>query len=46
MALPSMWPSAHFQSVGTPNAMILRLNSPAYTYPCQRFAFALADAGA
>jgi hypothetical protein len=28
-------------SVGTPKLMISRLNSPAYTCPCQRFACAL-----
>jgi hypothetical protein len=28
-------------NVGTPDKMITRLNSPAYTYPCQRFACTL-----
>ena len=27
-----------FDNVGTPNSLISRLNSPAYTCPCQRFA--------
>jgi hypothetical protein len=33
-------------SVGTPITRISRLNSPAYTYPCQRFANALTNADA
>ena len=41
-----MLPSASVDSVGTPNLLISRLNSPACTYPCQRFAAALADADA
>ncbi len=32
--------------VDTPIALISRLNSPAYTYPCQRFAYALTGADA
>lgn len=35
-----------FDNVGTPIPLISRLNSPAYTYPCERFAHALADADA
>src|SRR6266511_2902214 len=31
---PAMLPSAHFDSVGTPDSFISRLNSPACTYPC------------
>ena len=30
-------------SVGTPNSIISRLNSPACTYPCQRFTAALTN---
>ena len=41
IALPAIWPSAYSDNVGTPNALISRLNSPACTYPCQRFATAL-----
>ena len=33
-------------SVGTPVLVISRLNSPACTFPCQRFAGALAGADA
>ena len=33
-----MLPSASVDSVGTPNSVITRLNSPACTYPCERFA--------
>ena len=43
---PTMWPSASFDSVDTPDFLISRLNSPACTYPCQRFACALSDADA
>ena len=32
--------------VGTPNQTISRLNSPACTHPCQRFAAALTGANA
>jgi hypothetical protein len=39
-------PSALFNNVGTPTSLISRLNSPACTYPCQRFAAALTDANA
>ena len=46
IALPAVLPSASVDSVGTPNSRISRLNSPACTYPCQRFAAALADADA
>jgi hypothetical protein len=35
-----------FDSVGTPVSLISRLNSPAYTYPCERFAHALTNADA
>ena len=31
----------HWDSVGTPELRISRLNSPAYTCPCQRFACTL-----
>ena len=41
-----MLPSALFNSVGTPITLISRLNSPACTYPCQRFAVILAGADA
>ncbi len=43
VAPPMMLPSASVNSVGTPVSLISRLNSPACTYPCQRFAGALAD---
>ena len=43
---PAMLPSSLFDGVGTPNSLISRLNSPACTCPCQRFADALADADA
>jgi hypothetical protein len=43
---PAMLPSDLFNGVGTPNSLISRLNSPACTYPCQRFAVALTDADA
>jgi hypothetical protein len=46
IALPAMLPSALENSVGTPNSLISRLNSPACTYPYQRFTFALADTDA
>jgi hypothetical protein len=45
-ALPAMLPSASFNDVSTPNTLISRLNSPACTYPCQRFAGALTNANA
>ena len=38
IALPAMLPSTSLDSVGTPIVAISRLNSPACTYPCQRFA--------
>jgi hypothetical protein len=41
---PAMLPSGLFNGVGTPNSLISRLNSPACTYPCQRFADALTNA--
>jgi len=41
-----MLPSGLLNGVGTPNSLISRLNSPAYTYPYQRFTDALADADA
>jgi len=43
ITLPTVLPSAHFDSVGTPEPLISRLNSPAYACPCQCFATALAD---
>jgi hypothetical protein len=45
-ALLVMWPSTYYDSVGTPDALISRLNSPTCTYPCQRFASALTDVDA
>jgi hypothetical protein len=41
-----MLPSASCNGVSTPTTLISRLNSPAYAYPCQRFATALTDADA
>jgi hypothetical protein len=41
-----MLPSDIVNSLGTPIALISRLNSPACTCPCQRFADALADVDA
>ena len=46
IALPAMLPSAYYNGVGTPEHLISRLNSPACTYPCQRFAGALTSANA
>ena len=46
IAPPAMLPSDLFNGVGTPTSLISRLNSPACTYPCQRFAVALTDANA
>ncbi len=46
IAPPAMLPSGLFNGVGTPNSLISRLNSPACTYPCQRFADALTNASA
>ena len=46
IAPPAMLPSGLFNGVGTPNSLSSRLNSPACTYPCQRFTGALADDGA
>ena len=46
IAPPAMLPSDLFNGVGTPNSLISRLNSPACTYPCQRFACALTNADA
>ena len=46
IAPPAMLPSAYLNGVGTPNSLISRLNSPACTYPCQRFAAALTNADA
>ena len=40
---PTMWPSACGDGVGTPIDLISRLNSPACTYPYQRFADALTE---
>jgi hypothetical protein len=45
-ALPAMLPSASLNDVGTPKPLISRLNSPACTYPCQRFTDALTNADA
>jgi hypothetical protein len=39
-------PSAFLDNVGTPISLISRLNSPAYTYPCERFAHVLTNADA
>ena len=44
IALPAMLPSASVNRVGTRNSLISRLNSPACTCPCQRFAVVLAGA--
>jgi hypothetical protein len=41
-----MLPSGLFNGVGTPVSLISRLNSPACTCPCQRFADTLTDATA
>ena len=38
IALLTMLPSDLLNGVGTPNTLISRLNRPAYTSPCQRFA--------
>ena len=46
IAPPAMLPSASLNDVGTPKPLISRLNSPACTYPCQRFTPALASDGA
>jgi hypothetical protein len=46
IAPPAMLPSALLNNVGTPTFLISRLNSPACTYPCQRFAVVLTDADA
>jgi hypothetical protein len=46
IAPPAMLPSASLNDVGTPKPLISRLNSPACTYPCQRFAHVLTDADA
>jgi hypothetical protein len=46
IALPAMLPSALVNGVGTLDSLISRLNRPACTYPCQRFASALADVDA
>src|SRR5664280_2874937 len=43
-ALPAILPSANYNDVGTHEELISRLNSPACTYPCQRFTDALTDA--
>ena len=43
---PAILPSASMNGVGTPNHLITRLNSPACTCPCQRFADALTNANA
>jgi len=41
-----MLPSANYNDVGTHETLISRLNSPACTYPCQRFTDALTNADA
>ena len=41
-----MLPSANYNDVGTHGELISRLNSPACTYPCQRFAYALTNVDA
>ena len=46
IALPAMLPSGLFNGVGTLDSLISRLNSPACTYPCQRFASVLTDVDA
>lgn len=46
IALLPVLPSAFRDSVGTPMPLISRLNSPACTYPCQRFTDALTNASA
>ena len=43
---PAVLPSDLFNGVGTPTSLISRLNSPACTYPCQRFAAVLTNADA
>ena len=43
---PAMLPSASVNGVGTPEPLISRLNSPACTYPCQRFTDVLAGVDA
>ena len=43
IAPPAVLPSGLLNGVGTPNSLISRLNSPACTYPCQRFAAALTN---
>ena len=46
IALPAMLPSGLVNGVGTLDSLISRLNSPACTYPFQRFASALTDVDA
>jgi hypothetical protein len=53
MATRSVWPSAVSYSVGTPEGLVLTHEGmdyaaqyPACTFPCQRFAPALAGSGA
>jgi hypothetical protein len=46
IALPAMLPSGLVNGVGTLNSLISRLNSPACTYPFQRFASVLTDVDA
>jgi hypothetical protein len=41
-----MLPSACHDDAGTPDQLISRLNSPAHTYRCRRFAYALTGADA
>jgi hypothetical protein len=46
IAHPRVLPSAPNYSVGARGEMISRLDSPACTYPCQRFTLVLTDADA
>jgi len=46
IALPAMLPSGLVNGVGTLDSLISRLNSPACTYPFQRFASVLTDENA
>ena len=46
LTLLAMLPSALSDDVSTPISLISRLNSPACTYPCQRFAAPLPNANA
>ena len=46
ITLPAMLPSASVNGVGTLDSLISRLNSPACTYPFQRFAPVFTDVNA